>query len=103
MTRYTINGVECDSLEEAQNHIDKMLANATPIEKIIEHRSLSKQVSGSHYKNFKIQPIEFIHKNNLDYIQGNIIKYVCRYKDKNGVEDLEKAKHYIEMLIDFLM
>jgi len=59
-----------------------------------------KQVGGSHYKDMEIQPIDFITKNNLSYIQGNVIKYVCRYKDKNGVEDLEKAKHYLEMLIE---
>ncbi len=59
-----------------------------------------KQVGGSHYKDMEIQPIDFITKNNLSYIQGNVIKYVCRYKDKNGVEDLEKAMHYLEILID---
>ena len=47
-----------------------------------------------------IQPIEFIHKNNLSFIQGNIIKYVCRYKSKGGIEDLQKAKHYIDLLIE---
>ena len=47
-----------------------------------------------------IQPIEFIHKNGLSFIQGNIIKYVCRYKAKNGIEDLQKAKHYIDLLIE---
>ena len=61
---------------------------------------LDKQVGGSHYKDFAIQPLEFITKNKLSYIQGNIIKYVTRYKDKNGVEDLQKAKHYIDLLIE---
>ena len=61
---------------------------------------LDKQVGGSHYKDFDIQPLEFITKNKLSYIQGNIIKYVTRYKDKNGVEDLQKAKHYIDLLIE---
>ena len=61
---------------------------------------LDKQVGGSHYKDFTIQPLEFITKNKLSYIQGNIIKYVTRYKDKNGVEDLQKAKHYIDLLIE---
>lgn len=61
---------------------------------------LSKQVGGEHYKNFAIQPVEFIHKNNLGFIVGNIIKYICRYKDKNGIEDLKKAKHYIDILIE---
>ena len=60
---------------------------------------LNIQVGGSHYKNFKIQPIEFIQKNNLSFIQGCIIKYICRYKDKNGLQDLEKIKHYVDLLI----
>ena len=58
------------------------------------------QVGGNHYKSFKIQPIEFIHINGLGYIAGNIIKYVCRYKFKSGIEDLRKARHYIDMLIE---
>jgi hypothetical protein len=62
--------------------------------------ALETQVGGKHYKQFKIQPVEFIHINGLGYIVGNIIKYVCRYKFKNGVEDLRKARHYIDMLIE---
>ena len=58
------------------------------------------QIGGNHYKSFKIQPIEFITINGLGYIAGNIIKYVCRYKSKNGIEDLRKARHYIDMLIE---
>jgi hypothetical protein len=63
-------------------------------------KSYKKQVGGSHYKKYKIQPIEFIVKNNLDFCQGCVIKYVLRFKEKGGVQDLEKAKHYIELLID---
>ena len=59
-----------------------------------------KQIGGNHYKEFHIQPYEFISKNNLSFFQGNVIKYVCRYKFKNGVEDLRKARHYIDMLIE---
>jgi len=62
--------------------------------------ALNRQVAGSHYKDLKIQPVEFIHANKIGFIAGNVIKYVCRYKAKNGVQDLEKAKHYIEMLIE---
>lgn len=62
--------------------------------------ALKDQVGGNHYKQFKIQPVEFIHINDLGYIVGNIIKYVCRYKFKNGVEDLRKARHYIDLLIE---
>ena len=61
----------------------------------------SYQVGGSHYSEMAIQPIEFIHKNGLSFIQGNVIKYVCRYKSKGGIEDLNKAKHYIDLLIEF--
>lgn len=60
--------------------------------------ALDKQVSGSHYKQFKIQPIEFITKNNIPFIEGNVIKYICRWRDKNGLEDLDKVIHYVELL-----
>jgi len=58
-----------------------------------------KQIGGSHYKDFCIQPYEFISKNNLTFFQGNVVKYVCRYLNKNGVEDLEKIKHYCDLEI----
>lgn len=63
-------------------------------------KSFKKQVGGSHYKKYKIQPVEFIVKNNIGFVEGNIIKYILRFKDKGGIADLEKAKHYIELLID---
>jgi hypothetical protein len=56
-----------------------------------------KQIGGSHYKDFHIQPYEFISKNNLSFFQGNVIKYVCRYLNKNGIEDLDKIIHYCEL------
>ena len=58
-----------------------------------------KQVNGSHYKKYKIQPTEFCIKNNIPFAEGCVIKYVCRWRDKNGIEDLKKAIHYLEMLI----
>lgn len=58
-----------------------------------------KQIGGNHYKNYAIQPFEFIQRNKLSFAQGNIIKYICRYKDKGGLEDLKKAKHYIDLII----
>jgi hypothetical protein len=63
-------------------------------------KSFKKQVGGSHYKKYKIQPVEFIIKNNIGFVEGNIIKYILRFKEKGGVQDLLKAKHYIELLID---
>lgn len=59
---------------------------------------LEEQIAGSHYKNMAIQPIEFCFKNNLNVCQSKVIKYVTRYRTKNGLEDLRKAKHMIEML-----
>lgn len=64
------------------------------------YTTLDVQVGGNHYKKYKIQPVEFSMANNLNYCQANIVKYVVRYKDKNGIEDLEKAKHYIDLLIE---
>lgn len=58
-----------------------------------------RQIGGSHYKLFRIQPYEFNSKNDLSFFQGNVIKYVCRYKNKNGIEDLRKIIHYCELEI----
>ena len=58
------------------------------------------QVGGDHYKTMKIQPAKFALENNLDYCQANAIKYICRHESKNGKQDLEKAKHYIDLLIE---
>ena len=60
------------------------------------------KISPQHYSKYKIQPIDFIQANELDFAQGNIIKYVLRYKDKNGLEDLQKAKQNIDFLIKYL-
>ena len=62
--------------------------------------ALNKQVAGNHYKDLPIQPVEYIHANALGYFEGNVIKYVSRWRKKNGIADLEKAKHYIELLIE---
>ena len=58
------------------------------------------QIAGEHYKQHAIQPWDFIIANHLGYLEGNIIKYVCRYKNKGGLEDLQKAMHYLEKLIE---
>jgi hypothetical protein len=58
-----------------------------------------RQIGGSHYKNFRIQPYEFISKNNLSFFQGCVVKYVCRYLKKDKIKDLEKIIHYCELEI----
>ena len=62
--------------------------------------ALDKQVSGSHYKDKGIQPIVYIHANNLGFCEGNVVKYVTRWRDKGGEADLRKAIHYLELLIE---
>lgn len=58
------------------------------------------QVAGSHYKDKAIQPWDFIAGNKLGYFEGNIVKYVSRWRDKGGIEDLRKARHYLDKLIE---
>jgi hypothetical protein len=64
-----------------------------------QHDALTVQVAGNHYKQLAIQPVQYIHANKIGYFEGNVIKYVSRWRDKGGVADLEKARHYIDMLI----
>lgn len=79
---------------------------ATPLPEIVgtakpaKTNPLATQVGGGHYKDMVIQPVEFIHANDLGYFEGNVVKYVSRWRKKNGVADLEKARHYIDLLIE---
>ena len=61
--------------------------------------AFDEQVAGNHYKSLAIQPVEYIFKNNIPYLEGNVIKYMTRWKNKGGLQDLYKAKHYIDLLI----
>ena len=60
---------------------------------------LDVQEGGDHYKGMKIQPVEFIHANNLDFLSGCVIKRVCRHRSKNGAEDIRKAIHELELIL----
>lgn len=62
--------------------------------------ALGRQEGGDHYKDLPIQPVEYIHANGLSYFEGNVIKYVTRWRKKNGLADLRKARHYIDLLIE---
>ncbi|WP_396957683.1 DUF3310 domain-containing protein [Nitrosomonas sp.] len=62
--------------------------------------ALDHQEGGDHYKNMAIQPVEYIFKNGLGYFEGNVIKYISRHSKKGGVNDLKKARHYIDLLIE---
>lgn len=62
--------------------------------------ALNTQVGGTHYSSRAIQPIEFIHANGLGYAEGAVVKYVTRWRDKGGIADLEKARHFLALLIE---
>ncbi|KAA3649823.1 MAG: DUF3310 domain-containing protein [Proteobacteria bacterium] len=62
--------------------------------------ALATQVGGTHYKDMAIQPVEYIHRNSIGFVEGAVIKYVSRWRAKNGVEDLKKARHMLDLLIE---
>ena len=64
------------------------------------YNTLSSQVDGNHYTSMKIQPAEFINENNLQFAEGNAIKYICRHQKKGKRKDIEKAIHYLEMILE---
>ena len=64
-------------------------------------RALEIQEGGSHYKHYAIQPVEFAMMNDLDLCQSNVVKYVVRFRDKGGIADLRKARHYLELLAHY--
>jgi hypothetical protein len=63
-------------------------------------RALDRQVGGGHYKGMAIQPVEYIHRNGLGFAEGCVVKYVSRWRAKGGVEDLKKARHFLDLLIE---
>jgi hypothetical protein len=63
-------------------------------------RETNRQVGGDHYEKCGIMPTTYIRANNLDFFEGNIVKYVTRHKDKNGAEDIKKVIHYAEMILE---
>ena len=75
------------TLEQLRNMDIPRLANAN-------------QVGGEHYRNKAIQPWDYIVSNNLGYLEGCVVKYVSRYKEKGGMQDLEKAAHYLQKLME---
>ena len=91
-------GYECvpDPADQGLDQADEGLFKPPPA----PESPLTQQVAGSHYKSLKIQPIEYIHANGIPFAEGCVIKYMTRWRDKGGIKDLEKAKHFIELLIE---
>ena len=81
----------------------KDLRKNPPIQRVLDSlkdTALATQVGGSHYKDMPIQPVEFITKNKIGFLEGCVIKRVCRWRAKDGLQDLRKAIHEIELLIE---
>jgi len=66
----------------------------------VETKLSNKQIGGTHYKKYKIEPIVFVHANEIPYIEASALKYICRHRDKAGAEDVRKAIHFLEMLLE---
>lgn len=66
----------------------------------MNNKAIDVQVGGAHYKSLSIQPIQYIHANQLGYCEANIVKYATRWRDKGGKQDLLKIKHYVDLLIE---
>lgn len=75
-------------------------AAAPAVDSAEKPSALTIQLAGSHYKDMPIQPVEFCHANGIGFIEGGVIKYVCRWRKKNGIEDLKKARHFLDVLIE---
>lgn len=90
----------CVSCDDVGNNWVSNVLQYSPKDVAFNKRALDVQVAGNHYKDLAIQPVEYIHANGIGYFEGNVIKYVSRWRNKNGIKDLEKAKHYIELLIE---
>ncbi len=87
-----------EALEETKRAM-KFDISSTEAAKGQEEKALDKQIGGGHYKGCKIQPIEYIMANNMNYCEGNVVKYITRHHLKGGREDIEKVVHYCELLL----
>lgn len=99
---YAVKGkyVSNDVVEYFKEDEIELLNVSQVTEKKESTSALDKQVSGNHYKDCGIQPIEYIHANGLSYLEGNVIKYTTRHSKKNGRGDIEKAIHYLELILE---
>jgi hypothetical protein len=91
--------------EKVPEDVDSLAAyllRRGPIKQVFKEApsALNTQVGGGHYKGMAIQPVKFLHANKIPFLEGSAIKYLCRWRDKGGIKDLEKAKHFIELLIE---
>ena len=94
------SNLERETHEQYMARMHKAAKRDMEIKMLKGSRATEIQVGGNHYKDFKIMPIEYISKNNLDFLEGNIIKYISRHRNKNGAEDIRKVIHYAELILE---
>ena len=88
------------STEGHEQYMARRRAEEEIISKQKSPKATDKQVGGDHYKDCAIQPVDYIVKNNLDFLEGNVVKYITRHKTKNGIEDIRKVIHYAELILE---
>jgi|TARA_R100000093_G_C1876746_1_gene52944 hypothetical protein len=90
-------------MESRDNYILRRLKEDREQVKRVDKEALDKQVGGSHYKDCGIQPVEYIYANQLDFLEGNVIKYITRHRTKgDGEKDIRKVIHYAEMILEMV-
>ena len=90
-------------MESRDNYILRRLKEDREQVERVDKEALDKQVGGSHYKDCGIQPVEYIYANHLDFLEGNVIKYITRHRTKgDGEKDIRKVIHYAEMILEMV-
>lgn len=91
--------LECTLNEDVLMHFTDGEQKVAPTSSKAPSSALSTQVGGEHYKQMKIQPVEYIHANNLSFLEGNVVKYITRHKTKNKAQDIRKIIHYCTLIL----
>ena len=90
-------------MESRDDYIIKRLKEDTEQVEMVKKEALDKQIGGSHYRDCGIQPVEYIYANQLDFLEGNVIKYITRHRTKgDGEKDIRKVIHYAEMILEMV-
>ncbi len=90
-------------MESRDDYILRRLKEDREQVEVVEKEALDKQVGGSHYKDCAIQPVEYIYSNGLDFLEGNVVKYITRHRTKgDGEEDIRKVIHYAQMILEMV-
>jgi len=88
--------------DAAPEEWDQAYRKVTAEDPVIKPRDpMEMQIGGDHYAAKKFQPIEYIHANNLDFMEGNVVKYITRHRDKGGADDIMKAIHYCKLILKY--